>query len=694
MSDVVAAPARVVRLERRGDVALVTIDNPPVNAASKPVRTALLEAVREVDADAGVKAAVIACAGSTFMAGADIREFGKPIEEPSLPTVVAAILASPKPFVAAIHGTALGGGFELALACDSRVAAKDASVGLPEVTLGIIPGAGGTQHVPRIVGLSKAIDIVCSGRRIPASEAFDLELVDRIAEGEVVTAAIEVARSLAGSKRRVSDRHVPPEDAARVEEAAQAALKAGRKRPQVVAAIEAIRRAVSTPYAEAMKAERAAFNRLREGPEAAALRYLFFAERESAKVPDADGAAPLAVTQVSVIGAGTMGAGIAIAFADAGYEVTLMDRETAAVERGFERVAKAYAGSVSSGRITEDESHRRMARIRTTTDLAAAAQGDLILEAVFEDMAIKKEVFIEIDRAAPPDALLATNTSYLDVDELAAVTSRAPQVLGMHFFSPANVMRLLEVVRARRTSPATLATALAVGRKLRKLPVIARVGDGFIGNRIYAAYRRQAELMVEEGAMPEEVDAAIEAFGFAMGPFAVSDLAGLDIAWLNRKRLAPTRDPRSRYVEIADRLCEQGRFGQKTRAGWYRYAEGARRGQPDPEVKAMIEAHSQAKGIARRPFTQEEIQWRELVTMVNEAALLLAEGIALRASDVDLVLVNGYGFPKHEGGPLFWASRQDRSRLARELDALAKVTGHGFDRGDIDAALASFERAS
>jgi 3-hydroxyacyl-CoA dehydrogenase len=694
MSDAVAARARVVGLERRGEIALVTIDHPPVNAASKAVRAGLMEAVREIDGDAAVKAAVVACAGSTFVAGADIREFGRPIEEPSLPTVVAAILESSKPFVAAIHGTALGGGFELALACDVRVIAKDAAVGLPEVTLGIIPGAGGTQHVPRIVGLAKAIDIVCSGRRIRAREALDLELVDRIAEGDVVAEAVEVARSRAGRKLRVSARHVPPEDAARVEEAAQAALKAGRKRPQVVAAIEAIRRAASTPYAEALKAERAAFNALREGPEAAALRYLFFAERESAKVPDVDGVAPQAISSVAVVGAGTMGVGIAIAFADAGYEVTLMDRETAAVERGFERLEKTYASSVSSGRIAEDESQRRMARIRTTTDLAAAAQADLVIEAVFEDMAIKKEVFVELDRAAPPDAILATNTSYLDVDELAAVTSRAPQVLGMHFFSPANVMRLLEVVRAERTSPGTLATALAVGRKLRKLPVIARVGDGFIGNRIYAAYRRQAELMVEEGAMPEEVDAAIEAFGFAMGPFAVSDLAGLDIAWLNRKRLAPTRDPRARYVEIADRLCEKGRFGQKTRAGWYRYAEGARRGQPDPEVRAMIEAHSQAKGIARRTFTPQEIQWRELVTMVNEAALLLAEGIALRASDVDLVLVNGYGFPKHEGGPLFWASRQDRARLASELEALERVTGHGFKRGDIDAALASFGKAS
>ena len=690
----VAAPARVVRVDRRGEVAVIVIDNPPVNAASKAVRTALLAAVQEIGSDSSLVAGVIACAGKTFVAGADIREFGRPIEEPSLPTVVAAILGSKKPFVAAIQGSALGGGFELALACDARVMTQDAVLGLPEVTLGIIPGAGGTQHLPRIVGLSRAIEIICSGRRVRAAEALDLDLVDRVAETDPVSEAASLARSMAGRKYRVSERGLPQEDAARVDEAAQSALKAGRKRPQVAAAIEAVRRAATTPYVEALKAEREAFNQLREGPEAAALRYLFFAERESSKLPELEDVAPRRISHVSVIGAGTMGAGIATAFADAGYEVTLMDRDDAAVDRGLERIAKNYAASVAAGRIDERESHSRLARIRTITDLARAAQADLVVEAVFEDMAIKKEVFAELDRAAPPEAILATNTSYLDVDEIAAATSRPAQVLGMHFFSPAHVMRLLEVVRAARTSPETLATALAVGRKLRKLPVIARVGDGFIGNRIYAAYRRQAELMVEEGAMPEEVDAAIEAFGFAMGPFAVSDLAGLDIAWANRKRLAATRDPRSRYVEIADRLCEMGRFGQKTRAGWYRYAEGARRGQPDPEVGAMIEAHSKAKGIERRAFAADEIQRRALVAMVNEAALLLSEGVALRPSDVDLVLVNGYGFPKHEGGPLFWASRQERARLERDLTSLGQVTGHGFKRGDIDAALAPSRKVS
>jgi len=691
MSELAAATSPV-RIEREGDVAVVVIDHPPVNATSLAVRKGLLQAMHAAEADASFAAAVIACAGNTFVAGADIREFGRPIEEPSLPAIVAAILASSRPFVAAIHGAALGGGFELALACDARIATRDAAVGLPEVTLGIIPGAGGTQHLPRIVGIPAAIEIACSGRRVRMEEALGLELVDRIAERDLRAEAVAFARSL-GGKRRVCDLAVPPSDPERIEEAATAALKAGRKRPQVVAAIESVRRAATTPYAEALQAERAAFTRLREGPEAAALRYLFFAEREAAKVPDIQGVAPRAVTRVAVIGAGTMGAGIAIAFADNGFEVLLVDRDEASVEKGMERVRKAYDASVSSGRVDAAQSATRLARIRAGAELAAAADADLVIEAVFEDMGIKKDVFRQLDAIARPGAILATNTSYLDVDEIAAATGRPADVLGMHFFSPANVMRLLEVVRAGRTGREALATALEVGRRIRKLPVIARVGDGFIGNRIWAQYRRQAELVVEEGALPEEVDAAIEGFGFAMGPFAVSDLAGLDIAWRNRQRLAKTRDPRERYVEIADRLCEQGRFGQKTGAGWYRYVPGARRGQPDPEVHALIEAHSRGKGIARRAFTAEDIRARLLAAMVNEASLLLEEGIAERPSDVDLVLVNGYGFPKHEGGPLFWASRQPAGWLEAELDKLAAATGFGFRRGPVERFLAAVRQS-
>jgi 3-hydroxyacyl-CoA dehydrogenase len=650
-----------VRIERDGDVAVIVIDNPPVNASSHAVRQGLLAAIREVDGDKGTAGAVIIGAGRTFVAGADIREFGRPLADPQMPVVVAAIMDSPKPFVAALHGSALGGGFELALACDARIAAPGTRVGLPEVTLGMIPGAGGTQHVPRIVGIAAAIGIVCSGRHVKADEAQRLGLVDRIAQGDLRKEAVAMAPGTA--KRRLREAAVPADDAAKVEEAAQAALKAGRKRPQVLAGIEAVKMSATKPYAEALAHERDAFQKLRASPEAAALRHLFFAEREAVKVPGIGAATPREVKTVGIVGAGTMGVGIAIAFADAGIDVELVEADPAALERGMARV-------------------KDPARIHPSTELGRVAATDLVIEAVFEDMGVKTELFGRLDAILKPGAILATNTSYLDVNAIARATRRPHDVIGLHFFSPANVMKLLEIVRGDATAPDVLATALAVARRIRKLPVVARVGDGFIGNRIFFKYRQQAEFMVEEGAAAEEVDAALEGFGFPMGPFAVSDLAGLDIAWRNRRRLDATRDPRERYSTIADKLVEMKRYGQKTGAGWYRYAPGARRGQPDPEVRALVEAASAEKGVARRAFTPEEIVWRVLVTMVNEASLLLDEGVAQRPSDVDLVLVNGYGFPRHEGGPLFWASRQDPKRLQSTLEAIATATGFGFRKGD------------
>lgn len=679
-----AAP---VRVEREGDVAVVVIDNPPVNAGSAAVRAGLLAAVAQVTADPAAAAAVIIGAGGTFVAGSDIREFGQPLAHPELPAVLAAIAASPRPFVAALHGAALGGGFELALGCDARVAAPGTVVGLPEVTLGMIPGAGGTQHLPRLTGVAKAIELVCSGRRVPAAEALRLGLVDAVIEGDLRAGAIAHARGLGGRKRPLSTVPVPADSPEAVAAAERAALKAGKGRPPVAAAIAAIRESATLPYAQALANERRVFQELRASPEAAALRHLFFAEREAARVPGIEGAVARAVAKVGVVGAGTMGAGIAMCFADAGLPVTLLDQDEAAVARGLERIRKAYDGSVAAGRLDAAERERRLARVTGAVDLATLADADLVVEAIFEDLAAKEAMFRRLDAVAKPGALLATNTSYLDVDRIAAATARAQDVLGLHFFSPAHVMRLLEVVRAARTAPDALATALAVGRRLRKLCVVAKVSEGFIGNRLFAAYRRQCEFMLEEGALPEEVDAALEAFGFAMGPFAVADLAGLDIAWRMRQRLAATRDPRERYCPLADRLCEQGRLGRKTGAGWYRYAPEAKRGEPDPAVRALVESVSEAAGIARRRLEPGEIRWRALATLVNEAALLLAEGVAQRASDVDLVLVNGYGFPKHEGGPLFWASRQDRARLHAEIGRLAAATGPGFRRGDVDAVL-------
>lgn len=679
-----------VRVEREGRVAVVVINNPPVNAGSTAVRAGLLEAVRSITADPGVDAAVVIGAGTTFVAGSDIREFGKTLVDPQLPAVLAAIAQSPKPFVAAIHGAALGGGFELALGCDARIAARDAVVGLPEVTLGMIPGAGGTQHVPRLAGIAKAIEIVCSGRRVSAGEALRIGLVDAVAEGDLRQAAVALAGKAGLGKRRLAEAVVPADAAEAVTAAEKAALRAGKGRPQVAAAIAAIRESATLPYAEALARERQVFQELRAGTEAAALRHLFFAEREAAKVAGLEAITPRVVKNVGILGAGTMGVGIAMCFADAGLDVTLVDQDEAAVAKGLARLRTTYAGSVASGRLEAEEAERRIARVRGAADIAAVAQADLVVEAVFEDMAVKEEVFRRLDAVARPGAILATNTSYLDVDRIAAATARPQDVVGLHFFSPAQVMRLLEIVRAEKTSAGTLATALAVGRKLRKLSVVAKVSEGFIGNRLYAAYRRQCEFMVEEGAYPEEVDAALEAFGFAMGPFAVADMAGLDNAWRMRQRLAAHRDPRERYCAIADRLCEQGRLGRKTGAGWYRYAPESKKGLPDPEVRALIESASADANIARRPLTAEAIRSRALATLVNEAALLLAEGVAQRPSDVDLVFVYGYGFPRHEGGPLFWASRQDRAELERALDRLATATGFGFRRGDVKAFLSAY----
>jgi 3-hydroxyacyl-CoA dehydrogenase len=680
-------PSSPVRLDRDGCVAVIVIDNPPVNAGSLEVRRGLLNALRTVAADDAIDAAVIIGAGNTFVAGSDIREFGKPLDEPQLPAVIAAIEACPKPVVAAIHGASLGGGFELALGCDARVCAPGAVVGLPEVTLGMIPGAGGTQRLPRLVGIAAAIEIVCSGRRVPAEEALRLGMVDKLIEGELRSGAVEYARAREGRKRRLSETPVTADTHHSVEKAASAGLKAGRGRPHVAEAIEAVKSAVRLPFAEALAREREVFQRLRSGNEAAALRHLFFAEREASKVAELADVAPRSIERIGVVGAGTMGVGIATCFVEAGYAVTLLEQDDAGAQRGLERMREIQDRAVASGRIAADEAQHRLARVTPTADARQLAGADLVVEAVFEDMQVKIDLVRRLESIVRGDAILASNTSYLDLDQIAAATKRPGSIVGLHFFSPAQVMRLLEIVRGGQTSPDTLATALAVAKKLRKLAVVARVGEGFIGNRIYAAYRRQCELMLEEGAYPEDIDAALVGFGFAMGPFAVSDMSGLDIAWKMRQRLAATRDPRSRYVEIADRLCEQGRFGQKTGAGWYRYSPGSRKGEPDPEVRKLIDAASSAKGITRQPFIAERIHRRALVTMVNEAALLLEEGIAARPSDVDLVMVNGYGFPNYEGGPLFWASREDRRRLLADLDGLVEASGHGFRKGNVTAVL-------
>jgi len=676
-----------VRLERDGDIAVIVIDNPPINAGSAAVREGLMAAVSAVESDPGLRGAVLIGAGNSFIAGSDLREFGQPLAEPQLPSVIRAIEDCGKPFVAALHGAALGGGFELALGCDARVAAAGTVVGLPEVTLGIIPGAGGTQRLPRIVGIPRAIAMICSGERVGSAAALAAGLIDDEVQGELRAAAVAHARQLAGRKQRLRDRAVPSTDPAAIAEAAAAALKAGKRRPQVQAAIDAIVATSTVTFDDGLADERAVFQRLRVSREAFALRHQFFAERDSTKHPTLVDAKPRDIRCIAVIGAGTMGSGIAIAALDAGYQVLLLEQEPGALERGANRIHDHYASRVGSGKMKAVVAGACEARLVVSLDWPRIAEADLVIEAVFEELGVKQQVFQRIDALARPGTVLASNTSYLDLDAIAAVTSRPQEVIGLHFFSPAHVMKLMEVVRGKASSPDALATGLAIGRQLKKLPVLTGNAFGFVGNRLYAAYRRHCEFMVEEGAAPEQVDAALEAFGFAMGPFAVADLSGLDIAWRMRQSQAATRDRAARYVHIADLLCEAGRLGCKTGAGYYRYAEGTSRPQVDPAVAELIAKARSDKGITPRALGVEEIQRRVMLTLVNEAALLLAEGVAERATDVDVVLVNGYGFPRWEGGPVFWSRERGAEALRTDLDELAALSGPGFVRGDVRQLL-------
>jgi 3-hydroxyacyl-CoA dehydrogenase len=676
-----------VRVQGADGITVVTIDNPPVNALSQAVRSELLRVFRSLVDESDVRGIVLIGAGRDFVAGADIREMDMAPLEPSLPQVILAMEACRQPIVAAISGNALGGGFELALACDRRLAAEGATVGLPEVKLGIIPGAGGTQRLPRLVGVARAISLIAAGRRVPAKEAAALGLVDRVVEGDLLAAArAEVAQA---NKRRLSEAAVPAGDDAEIEKAAAEALRGARGVPAVGNAIELVRLAAgSLPFDKVVRTERATFVTLRDSAEAKALRHLFFAERNAQKVPGVAGANARRIERVAVIGGGTMGSGIAVALADAGLSVVLVERDDAALAAVRKRIGATYDRVVAGGRLSRAAADERISRIGLGTEWSAIAEVDLVIEAVFEEMEVKLEVFRRLDALARPGTVLATNTSYLDVNRIAQATGRPQDVVGLHFFSPANVMRLLEIVRGEATAPDVLATGFALARKLGKVAVVAGVCEGFIGNRIFSAYRTQMEYLVEDGAWPEDVDRALEAYGFAMGPFAVFDLAGLDIAWAGRKRRAATRDPRERYVAVADRLCEMGRFGRKTGRGWYLYPEGAKKPVPDPEVRPLIEAEAAAKGIRRRAVTAEEIQQRALATMVNVAAQILAEGMALRASDIDLVEANGYGFPAFRGGPLFAADTRGLAAVLADVEAMHRTAGFGSEPAPLLIELA------
>jgi 3-hydroxyacyl-CoA dehydrogenase len=666
----------MVRLERVGDVGVILVDHPPVNALSQPVRQGLIAMLAQVIADSAVHAVVIAAEGRTFVAGADIREFDKGPAEVTTQDVVRAIDESPKPVVAAIHGTALGGGFELALACHARVIAPDAFVGLPEVRIGIIPGAGGTQRLPRLVGSLVALDMIATGRHVPADEAMTLGLVDEVAT-DLRRSAVARARHMAegGHLPRVVDRAVPEYDRAAFESAAAMVKRRARGAIAPLRAIEAIEAALHTPLAEGMAIEAAINQELRTSPQSRALRHLFRAERAASRTPQ--GATPWPLRRIGVVGGGTMGAGIAVALADAGLEVTLVEVSEKAASAAEARVRAVYDRQLKTGRLNLQTHTERRNRIVYRTELRALRDTDLVIEAVIEDLAEKRKVFRALSGVVRRDTVLASNTSYLDIDLLADEVDAPERVIGTHFFSPAHVMRLLELVRTRRALPEAVATGLMLGRRLRKVAVVAGVCDGFIGNRLFYRWRLQCEYALEDGALPAEVDAALEAYGFAMGPFAVLDMAGLDIDWMMRKRRAPTRDPRERYSHVYDWICEGGDYGQKTGTGYYIHKDGKR--LPNPKVETLIQRAAAERGIMRKPIAAEDIQQRVHAAMVNEGARILSEGIAVRPSDIDVVLVHGYGYPAWRGGPMHEADAIGLDVVSQRVEAMHARDGFGWE---------------
>nr|WP_304618808.1 FAD-dependent oxidoreductase [Paracoccus sediminilitoris] len=667
-----------VTYHRDGAVGIITIANPPVNAMSHAVREGLATAIDAFAGDDHALSAVLLCDGRTWVAGADISEFGKPPVEPYLPDLINRLEAVKKPVVAAIHGTALGGGLELALGAHARIAAPQARMGLPEVTLGLLPGAGGTQRLPRLTGLAPALDMVSSARQVAAPEALDLGLIDRLSQGDLTADAMEFARELAGTApRRTGDLPAPANDPALVE---QIKTKLARKVPGQVAqarAIDAVVQGLDLPFAQGLAQERDKFQELMQTPQRAAMIHAFFSERAVAQLPEIAGVTPRAIDRIGVIGGGTMGAGIAVSALLSGLDVTLVERDDAAAEKAAAGVAKMLEGSVKRGKLKADKRDAILSgRFRAAGDYAALSQADLMIEAVFEKMEVKEDVFTRLDAIAKPGAILATNTSYLDVNRIAAVTGRPQDVIGLHFFSPAHVMRLLEVVVADRTAPDVTATGFALARKLKKIAVRAGVCDGFIGNRILSHYRAAADAMVLDGASPYQIDRALTDFGFAMGPYAVSDLAGLDIGYFTRQRKAADRHPRDRVPVFADRLYEQGHLGRKSGQGYYIYDEGSPNGRQDPALEDLLAEVRADLGITPRDFTDAEITARYMAAMVNESARVVQDGTALRPLDVDVVLLNGYGFPRWRGGPLHWADRQGLAGIVADIEGFAETDDH------------------
>ena len=646
----------------RDGIAVITFDNPPVNGMGLAVRRGLLDALAAANADDAISGIVITGGGKVFSGGADIKEFNTPRAEqaPNLHDVIAKVEASPKPVCIAINGTALGGGLELSLGANYRVANAKAEVGLPEVKIGILPGAGGTQRLPRVVGLETALNMIVSGASVPAGKLAATALFDAVVDGDPVDAAVELLKQkiAAGAPHpRVRDRKVEHDDAeALLAWARMGVAAASANYPAPLRCVDAVAASLK-PFDAGMAIEREGFTLLLNSPESKALRHAFFGERAASKIDDigAD-VQPREIRTVGVIGAGTMGGGISMNFLNAGIPVTFVETSQEALDRGVATIRRNYENSAKKGKLTDEQVEQRMALLSASLDYAALGDADLVIEAVYEDYAVKQSVFEKIDAAAKPGAILASNTSTLDVDRVAGFTQRPQDVLGLHFFSPANVMRLLEVVRGAQTAKDVMATAMAMAKRIRKTAVVSGVCDGFIGNRMIEQYSRQAGFLLDEGALPQQVDRAAEAFGFAMGPFRMGDLAGNDIGWAIRKRRYVEK-PGMVYAKNADLLCEMGRYGQKTGKGWYDYVPGDRTPRPSAEVEAMIVEQSQAQGITRRAISDQEIVERLVFALTNEGARLLEEGIAARASDIDIVYLFGYGFPPWRGGPMFHADQ-------------------------------------
>ncbi|MEP1330330.1 FAD-dependent oxidoreductase [Pseudophaeobacter sp.] len=664
-----------IAYERIGDIAVLKAQNPPVNALGIDIRTGLLAGIERAESE-GAKAVLIYGDGRTYFAGADIREFGQAPKDPYLPDLCNRIEASPLIVVSALHGTALGGGLEVALSSHYRVAVPSAKMGLPEVHLGILPGAGGTQRLPRVAGTEAALEMITSGRQVGAKEALAAGIIDKIAEGEPREIGLAYTQELLdqGAPRRAVG-EMPAPQAVDFDAIYEATLKKGRGQLSPATCVRAVQAAAESPSLEAgLKRERELFMELMNSDQRLGLIHAFFSERAVSKLPELKGVAPRDLNAIGVIGGGTMGAGIATAALLAGLSVVMLEMAPEAAEAAKGRIAGNLKGALKRGKISEDQFTQMTEDALTlATDYAALSDVDLVIEAVFEEMSVKKEVFGKLDAVCKKGAILASNTSYLDVNEIAACTSRPEDVIGLHFFSPAHVMKLLEVVVADKTAPDVVATGFELGKRLKKISVRAGVCDGFIGNRILSTYRKAADHMILDGASPYQIDKALTGFGFAMGPFAVADLAGLDIGWAMRKRKrAEGMDPRERDSAYVDKMCEAGNFGQKTGKGYYVYEAGKRGGTPNPEVSDLIAAERAEQGISPRVFSDEEIISRYMAAMVNEAAKVVGEGIARRPLDVDMTLLFGYGFPRYRGGPLKWADIEGLDKILANIKSYAK----------------------